>query len=931
MYDDFDSYGQVDIAGATTDSCHYRILRAAVGHEYDPLTGDGVRISSGLAGFSAQIDEDFSRIQGMYVEATGSNSNTAAIRIGAANCWVINCVATVPDNNLADQGACFAVITALGGTNSFFVNCIAYGNGATSAGPYRGFFFDGSALFVGCVSFKVAKTGSTTYGFAGGALATAYNCASFDSGTGDYNNVTNEFDLASSDTTGSEPALRSLVANNEFVAPDQQDFRLPTGGTLVDAGTDLSSFGLPYTEDFEEVPRGAVYEIGAYEGSVDVAAGQSIGGSVETSGRALAGVVADRTGRSLAEWSSRSFAGVVSDRVGRSAAETLGSAVGEILQNADGARLAASWAGRSSAGLVINGAARSAASWSGRASATLLVQRTGGIWVETAGRSFGGVVADRSARGAAEWAARSQGELLVQREGRSAAETAARASGGLRVNASGRSSASWAGRASGGIFIPSEAGRSATEWSSRTFAGVVADRDARSATEWGSRAFAGVVANRVARSAAAWAGRAAGAALGESSTANASEWSGRAAAGLLIERVARSAFSWSGSARPFLLLDGVARSGASWLGRAAAQVMGNGTGRLAASWAGRALGGVVLDRSARSGSETSGRAQGTVPLPGSARSASSWLGRSSGNAVAPSALRSENVWGFMPGATRGITTCELTPVLAQPQDPAFRTIAPDVLDTFRRTTTIVRGFGGTHTTTGGSVDVSGNATFTLKTSPILALEEEYRSDDFVEVGRGSMWLDPIRCEAAGYLPAVGDQVTLGSVYWNVIGIETYHGGNQIAAYRLILSDGEIQSSTTIVTDLDQEFFDLVEELVQSSFPAEWIFRVWVERRHNTGTGEQVNYESRDVCVTATPPVPRSEEFRSQDYTTTSRMETFVDVKQLEQQVDLPFIPHRGQTAIYRGGGLDGQEFTVGAVEAYSPGSKDVLYRVEIEG
>lgn len=691
-------------------------------------------------------------------------------------------------------------------------------------------------------------------------------------------------------------------------------------------------------------------------------------GSVRTSGSALAGINAPGEGTGAVRTAGNATARVLVQGSAFGPVRTSGSALASITvqgqatghvrltgmatsmplvsgQARDGVRTAGSAIGA----VLVAGQATGHVRTQGCAATMLQIAGTGASVVRTSGSAVAGIlVSGQTGAGPVRTAGTAETMLRVAGTGHSGVRTSGAAIAAVRVLGAAAGHVRTRGAALPMIAVPGSAA-GAVRSSGAALAGILVPGIATGHVRTSGRAGAlqvvpGTTAGHVRTlgfaigtsfptAVGANGVRTLGSALGAVTVAGAASGAVRAF-GAAIARVileagqASSGVRSGGSAFGTLMVSGAAGSGASTSGSAQGRALVAGVAAGVLRSSGSAEGEILEVAIAAGVVRTSGSAFGVVFVTafgtgGQVRSA----GSAQAEAVTPSLSHS---WVRTSGSAKGNLTCPKI-IVPKPQDPVFRPIAGDVIDVFQRATTFVRGTGGQHDLSTGIVDNSGNPNWTLITSPILSLIERRRSDDLVEVGSGIVWLDIERATAAGYVPIEGDLAQVGTVTWFVESVETFHGGNQKAAYRLILSGGEIEATTVITTELDQTFFDLATELVEGEFPSDWKARVWTEARHKIRRGV-VDYCYEDKCLIATPPVPLEENFRASDLVQTRRMETFVNTEQIEA-LDTPFVPHRGQIWIYCGENEEQpqEEFVVDAVEAYSAGTKNVCYRLEVVG
>lgn len=269
------------------DSTRYRILRAATGHKYDPVTDSGVKIVNDAAGiqnpfrmrenffrfegigvFNEAVTSGFKRcfridkrcwINGVYAKLTGgTNVNNAVFQLSAAfatgETYLTNCIAEGEGtaDGLPASGAAAGFSTALGAMDHYLLNCNAY-----------------NVKFFGSVEF-----GSSGWGFVVGPNTYLHNCVSTDSRVLDFVELfgtPQAFSFcASSDASATGTgSLTNIDPVEWYGRPGVSlgQFRLGNISPGIDAGMNLESIWPDATPtDYINVRHGAIgqWEMGAY-------------------------------------------------------------------------------------------------------------------------------------------------------------------------------------------------------------------------------------------------------------------------------------------------------------------------------------------------------------------------------------------------------------------------------------------------------------------------------------------------------------------------------------------------------------------------------------------------------------------------------------------------------------------------------------------
>lgn len=251
-----------NINGATTDATRYWWVYATERHNGKWSTS-GYRLESNH-NFSRvlYVSDFYCRIDGIQVRQNGTGSNaygpisvdpgsgTSDIRI--ENSIIAGGGGTTTDND--GSGIQFVTSSSLTLRNSMVFNSKRAG--------IRDNNFGGGTFTVQNVTFAA----NGTYGIhANGATYVVKNCYSGGNGTDAYSGsmtlTTCMHDTATSFTgsTGSKTYNTTQFTN---VTATTEDFHLPSGSALIDAGTDLS---VTFTTDIDGDTRSGTWDIGADE------------------------------------------------------------------------------------------------------------------------------------------------------------------------------------------------------------------------------------------------------------------------------------------------------------------------------------------------------------------------------------------------------------------------------------------------------------------------------------------------------------------------------------------------------------------------------------------------------------------------------------------------------------------------------------------
>lgn len=263
MYDDGDfSVSNQAIGSATTDTTHYRILRAALGHEYNPVTDTGVWLSGNSSLRSIRPLEYYLRLQGFGIENTGDGDVISRESAGRHATYD-----SIYAENSSSTVAGFDIIGAYDG--SLVINCIARGGGGSNGASYG---IRGSRpvfRIFNCLAIDVDRGGGVGIGINNHyGNAETINCISVNSGDQDFSVDGTYRHNASSDSTATGTgSITSISAADVFNDPDNNDFRLQPGVSIIDAGENLDyEFSNSFDPDANHGDSSGFWNIGPYDG-----------------------------------------------------------------------------------------------------------------------------------------------------------------------------------------------------------------------------------------------------------------------------------------------------------------------------------------------------------------------------------------------------------------------------------------------------------------------------------------------------------------------------------------------------------------------------------------------------------------------------------------------------------------------------------------
>lgn len=251
------------IQGATTDLTRNRIIRAAVGQEWDPINQTGVKIT-GTAAEVLVLAEPYLRLERVGVFNTGAGADRECVRSTGPN-TVIDAIYA---ESKASTGGAGCGIHLMTGENQRAINCILVGSGTGAAGMNFGVLCDApNSLVANCDAWEVEGAGGVGVGVKiNSATSRAYNCIATDCTTcfDSAASTLSDYNLSSDTTAPGSNSILSQSSANVYNGHTVGDFRLKTTSPALNKGLSLGL--LYFSDDFAKAVRTAPWEMGAYDG-----------------------------------------------------------------------------------------------------------------------------------------------------------------------------------------------------------------------------------------------------------------------------------------------------------------------------------------------------------------------------------------------------------------------------------------------------------------------------------------------------------------------------------------------------------------------------------------------------------------------------------------------------------------------------------------
>lgn len=288
MYDDADlSTSNVVIAGATVSAAYHRVLTAASGEEYDPITDTGVWITGSNATAILNPQEQHTKFSFFGIE----NLSTGDV------------ISRQSSNSFGEIHGCYGESQVGVSTNEIFgaysnshvTSNIAVG-GDGSGGCRKGFnvLSSNSAVLNNC-AYNMNNGSGDGVGIAQSNYRTQNNiCMGCIEEDFDINNKTGQDHNCSSDTTATGTgSITSQTDTDIWNAPaaGDGDFRLKASSNAIDAGTDVSAYGTQesFVRGVDHGDDSGSWNMGAYDGYVAAGGGTDMFGTIAV-GATVAGV-----------------------------------------------------------------------------------------------------------------------------------------------------------------------------------------------------------------------------------------------------------------------------------------------------------------------------------------------------------------------------------------------------------------------------------------------------------------------------------------------------------------------------------------------------------------------------------------------------------------------------------------------------------------
>jgi uncharacterized phage protein (TIGR02218 family) len=266
---------RIQLKRCIADATHYRHLRVAAGHEYDPVTNFGVKVTGSGTGTTGEnnlmeVREDRFRISGPFLldQTDSSSSSRRALKLDANHCTVN----AVYGRYTGGTGTSSLVFIVRGSRNTL-TNCIARGaangtNGATGGINVQNCEY---TRVYNCIADRISGNGSGN-GLREGANTLAIeivNCIATACSTGfSHSTAANSprvqaHNISSDNSADGPGSIINTAAAAIFRSNVNADYRHIPTSPAIKRGRNLA---LRFSTDFLGRQRFAPFDIGAFEG-----------------------------------------------------------------------------------------------------------------------------------------------------------------------------------------------------------------------------------------------------------------------------------------------------------------------------------------------------------------------------------------------------------------------------------------------------------------------------------------------------------------------------------------------------------------------------------------------------------------------------------------------------------------------------------------
>ena len=234
------------IAGWTTDSSNYVIVRCAAGEEHDGTPANGFWISGWGFGACLIVQQQYTQLQDLHV--INNRSTADAIDLSGDNAKAIRCIAKGGDDGIG-----------LDNNGTRAIACLAYDCGGEGFGFNR--FVTGHAYNCTSVDNDIGFNNGS-----GGSNNALKNCVAYNNTTNNYSTgswASASVDNAASDAATNTPPgtspLTTNIVSGDFLDSANDDWHIDTDSNLYEEGTDLSG---DFTYDIDNDTWAATWSIG---------------------------------------------------------------------------------------------------------------------------------------------------------------------------------------------------------------------------------------------------------------------------------------------------------------------------------------------------------------------------------------------------------------------------------------------------------------------------------------------------------------------------------------------------------------------------------------------------------------------------------------------------------------------------------------------